>query len=94
MKFVTSRELRMQPGKVRKELSRGEIVVTSRGQPIALITKVTPETLERELAHLRRARALAALEEIQREAARTGRDRLGDEEIETEIRAARKARRR
>jgi hypothetical protein len=57
-----------------------------------LITKVTPETLEKEMAQLRRARALAALEDIQREAVRTARDRLRDEDIDREIRAARKAR--
>lgn len=93
MKFISAGDLRNRPGKVWKQLSDGEIVVTSRGRPIALITKVTPESLERDLAHLRKLRALTALEEIGRDAARSGRDRLSEKEIEAEIRAVRKARR-
>lgn len=94
MKFVPVRDLRIRPGQVWKQLAEDEVVVTSKGQPIALITKVTPATLERELAQIRKARALAALEDIQRDAVRTGRDRLRDEDIDAEIRAARRARRR
>ena len=94
MKFVPVRELRLRPGKVWKQLSSDEVVVTSKGRPIALITKVSPDSLESEIAQLRKARALAALEEIQREAVRTGRDRLKEEEIDREIQAVRRARRR
>lgn len=94
MKFVPVRELRIRPGSVWKKLSQGEIIVTSKGQPIALITKVTPESLENELAQIRKAKALAALEDIHRKAARLGRDRLRDEEIDAEIRGVRKSRRR
>ena len=94
MKFVPVRDLRLRPGQVWKHLLVDEVVVTSKGQPIALMTKVTPETFEREVAQLRKARALAALEDIQREAVRTARDRLRDEDIDREIQAVRKARRR
>ena len=94
MKFVPVRELRLRPGQVWRQLEAEEIVVTSKGQPIALITKVTADTFEREIAQFRKARALAALEEIQRASVRTGRDRLRDEDIDREIRAARKSHRR
>jgi antitoxin (DNA-binding transcriptional repressor) of toxin-antitoxin stability system len=94
MKFVPARDLRIRPGQVWKHLSEDEVVITSKGQPIALITKVTSETLERDIAQLRKARALAALEDIQRGAVQTGRDRLSDEDIDREIHAVRKARRR
>jgi antitoxin (DNA-binding transcriptional repressor) of toxin-antitoxin stability system len=94
MKFVPVRDLRLRPGQVWKHLSKDEVVVTSKGRPIALITKVTPDTFEREIAQIRKARALAALEDIQRESIRTGRALLRDEEIDREIRAARKSRRR
>lgn len=94
MKFVPVRDLRIRPGQVWKDLAEDEVVITSRGQPIALITKVNADTLETQLAELRKARALAALEEIRREAVRTGRDRLGDSDIASEIRGARKARHR
>jgi antitoxin (DNA-binding transcriptional repressor) of toxin-antitoxin stability system len=94
MKFVPVRDLRLRPGQVWKHLSKEEVIVTSKGQPIALLTKVTAETFEREVAQLRKARALAALDDIQREAARTGRDLLTEVDIEREIHAVRKARRR
>ncbi|MBI4582982.1 MAG: type II toxin-antitoxin system Phd/YefM family antitoxin [Planctomycetes bacterium] len=93
MKFIPVRELRIHPGKVWKHLSREEVVVTSKGKPIALVTAVSADTLEDEVSALRRARALAALERIQRQAVRTGRSRLTDQEIEAEIKAARRARR-
>jgi len=94
VKFVPVRDLRIRPGQVWKQLSDDEVVITSKGQPIALLTKVSPDTLEREVAQLRKARALAALEDIQREAVRTGRDRVEDHDIDREVREVRKARRR
>ena len=94
MKFIPVRDLRIRPGHVWKQLAGDELVVTSKGQPIALITRVTPATLERELAQIRKSRALAALEDIQRDAVRAGHDRLTDEDIDAEVKAARRARRR
>jgi len=80
MKFIAARELRIRPGRVWKQLAQDDVVVTSKGRPIALITKITAETLERDLAQIRKARALGALEENQREAVRSGRDRLSDKD--------------
>ncbi len=94
MKFIPVRDLRIRPGRVWKQLAEDEVVITSKGQPIALMTKVDASTLEKELACLRSARALAALEDIGRESKRRGTDRVSEGEIDAEIRAARKARRR
>lgn len=92
MKFVPARDLRIRPGKVWKSLSaHKEVIVTSNGKPVALMTPVSAETLEEDLEVLRRAKALRALERIQAEAVRSGRSRVSDEEIEAERKAVRKA---
>lgn len=69
-------------------------MVTSKGKPIAMVIPVSAETLEDDLSSLRRARAQDALERIQLEAVRKGKSRLKDRDIEAEIRAARRSRRR
>lgn len=95
MKFVTVRDLRGRSGQVWSTLARErEVVLTSNGKPIAIISAVSEETLEASLAAVRRARAIAAVETTQRRSLHVGTDRLTPAEIETEIRMARKARRR
>jgi prevent-host-death family protein len=95
MVFVASRELRIRPKAVWKRLAEDrEVIITSNGQPIALLTPVKPETLEEDLAVLRRTRALAALERIHRKALKTGKDKMTDEQIEAVIERYRKAQRR
>ena len=93
MKFVPSRDLRIRPGEVWKEVAReGEVVITARGQPVGVLAGVTAETLEPMLLAFRRARAQAAISGI-REKARRRNMRLTVGQIDREIREARKARR-
>lgn len=95
MRFVSVRDLRSKGRQVWKELeSEKELVITSNGRPIALLTGINEENFEQTLRDLRRARALRAVDEMQRASVRAGLDSVADEEIETEIRKARKARRR
>jgi hypothetical protein len=95
MKFITMRDLRGRPIEVRKKLSRDkELVVTSNGKPIAILSAVSEDTLENSLVALRRARAIAAVESTQSRSVAAGTDALTLEEINAEIKAARKARRR
>jgi len=90
MKFISVRDLRLKPGDVWKELKiNKDIVITSNGKPIAILNPVNDSNLESSITALRRARALLALEEIQREAVSKGLDKLKDNEIEEEIKAAR-----
>jgi antitoxin (DNA-binding transcriptional repressor) of toxin-antitoxin stability system len=94
MEFVSVRELRIQPGEVWKKLSRaGELVVTSNGRPVALLSGVTEATLERTLTALRRARAQVAVSQMRASAQARGVDRMTAPEIEAEIAAARGTRR-
>ena len=68
-----------------------KVVITSNGKPIALLSGVTEETLERTVRAIRRSRALLALEEMQKKAIELGLDKLKDSQIESEIRAVRKS---
>jgi len=95
MEFVSVRELRLQPGRVWERLAKaGELVVTSNGKPIALLSGVTGETLEETLRAVRRARAQQALAELRAAAQERGTDQLTPGAIKAEIRLARQARRR
>lgn len=93
MKFVAVRDLRLKPGQVWQRLDRErEMIITSNGKPIALLTRVNEEDFEKTIAAVRRARALMAVEEMQRGSVAAGTDRMSDAEIETEIKAARRSR--
>jgi antitoxin (DNA-binding transcriptional repressor) of toxin-antitoxin stability system len=90
MKFVSVRDFRIRPGDVWKQLKiYKDVVITSNGKPIAIINPVEDENLENSIAVLRRARALLALEEMQKKAALKALDKLTEEEIEEEIKSAR-----
>lgn len=85
MKFVSSREIRVNPRPVFESLEEeNEVVVTAHGKPVALMVGVSGEDLEETLRFLRRAKAQAAVSRM-----RASADRMGDEEIEAEIKAAR-----
>ncbi len=95
MKFVTVRDLRGRSGQVWKKLARErDLVLTSNGKPVAILSAVSEESLEESLAAMRRARAVAAVEKLQSHSVMAGIDKIATEEINAEIRAARKARRR
>jgi len=93
MRFVTVRELNTKPKEVWSEVRKDEVVVTSNGKPIALLSAVTEETLDKTRRALRRARALMAMEEMQEKSLASGLDKITDFEIEAEIQAVRKNRR-
>ena len=90
MKFVSSREIRVNPRPVFEAAEEGdEVVITSRGKPVALLVGVNGEDLEETVRLVRRARAQAAVSRMRRAASREGSDGMGREEIEAEIAAAR-----
>jgi antitoxin (DNA-binding transcriptional repressor) of toxin-antitoxin stability system len=95
MKFITVRELRGRPGEVWTKLARDkDLILTSNGKPIAILSAVSEDTVERSLVALRRARAIAAVEALQSRSVAAGTDKLSLEEIQAEIAAARNARQR
>ena len=94
MRFVSVRELRGRSAAVWKALAdEKDLVVTSNGKPIALLSATSDEILEESLAALRRARAQAAAAAMQRASLEAGADRMPPEAVEAEIAAARSERR-
>lgn len=90
MRFISVREFRGKSGDVWKELAKErELVITSNGKPIAIVSAVSEETLEDSLRAIRRARAMAAVEAMQRRSANRG---LDSEDVEAEIAAVRRER--
>lgn len=69
------------------------MVLTSNGRPIAILSSVTEETLEETFSAIRQARAVAAVNELQRRSVENRRDQISLEEIEEEIAAVRRKRR-
>jgi prevent-host-death family protein len=94
MRFISVRDLNTKPKKIWNQIKDEEVVITSNGKPIALLLGVTEETLEKTIRSIRRSRALMALEEMQKRSIESGLDKLTDSQIESEIKAARKSRKR
>ena len=95
MKFITVRDLRGRPSEVWSKLARNkDLVLTSNGKPIAILSAVSEETLEGSLAALRQTRAVTAVEAMQSESVGAGTGKMTLGEINAEIAATRKTRRR
>lgn len=93
MRFVSVRELRGQSAAVWKTLANEkDLIVTSNGKPIALLSAMSDENLEESLSALRRARAQAAATAMQQASVRAGTDRLSLHDINAEIDATRRQR--
>lgn len=91
MKFIPSRDLRVRPGKVWKDLAKErQLVITSHGQPVAVMLPVTGEDLEDKILAIRQAEFMRTLREIQQQSVRNGTDKLTMAEIDAEIAEARK----
>ena len=93
MRFISVRDLRSRSSEIWKRVQKEkDIVVTSNGRPVAILSGVSEENLEESLTALRKTRAAQAVESMQIMARRTGLDRLPDEDINREIQAVRKTR--
>lgn len=93
MEFVSVRDLRIRPGQVWQRLSQtGDLVITSNGKPVALLWSVDDATLEQTVIALRRARAQMAVSQLRAAAQASGKANLSAKDIEAEIRAARRSR--
>ena len=93
MRFLSVRDLRTASRRVWSKLAEEkEMVLTSNGRPIAILAAVDETRVEETLSALRRARAMLAVDELQRRSAERGADRLTDGEIAAEIEAVRRLR--
>lgn len=93
MRFVSVRDLRGKSAQIWKRLAQfKEMVITSNGKPIAIISATSEGSLEESLSAIRSARATAAVESMQLRSVETGNDRLSLDDINVEVQAERKAR--
>jgi antitoxin (DNA-binding transcriptional repressor) of toxin-antitoxin stability system len=93
MKFLSVRDLKTKSSQVWKELrGQKEMIVTSNGRPIALLSSIDENNLEQVLTAFRRARATNAAASIQYESTQKGTDKISMDEINAEIGAVRSKR--
>ena len=86
MKFLSVRDLKTKSSQVWKDLpEQKEMVVTSNGRPIALLSTINENNLEQILTAFRRARATNALASIQYDSIQKGTDMISMDEINSEI---------
>ena len=95
MDFVSIRDLRTRSAKIWESLAEAkDLVVTSNGKPVAVLSAATPSTLDATLSALRQARAQLAVINMQRRAREAGLDKWSLDEVNAEIDEARRQRRR
>ncbi len=95
MRFISVRDLRGKSAEVWKDLpTEREVVITSNGRPIAILSAVNESNLEESLSAIRQARAIEALMSLQRRSVERGTDNITMEEIDAEVKAVRKKRQR
>jgi prevent-host-death family protein len=93
MKFVTVRDFRIRPGEVWKNLEKDEeVIITSNGKPIAMLTGISDVNFDETLKIFRRTKAELAVSKMRKTAVKRGLSSILKEEIEAEIKAVRKAR--
>jgi antitoxin (DNA-binding transcriptional repressor) of toxin-antitoxin stability system len=95
MKFISVRDLRGKSAEVWKKLpTERELIVTSNGRPIAILSAVNESNLEESLSAFRQARAVEAVMSLQHQSTVQGTDRITMEEIDAEIKTVREKRQR
>ena len=93
VEYVSLCELRRQSEDAWRSLAREkDLVVTSNGEPIAILSATTEATVEASISALRQARAQLAAAAMQQRAHETGADRLTLQDVNAEICAARRER--
>lgn len=90
MKFIGVRDFRNKSAKIWEELNKEkEIIITSNGKPMAILSSVSENNLEEKLSAFRRIRAITAVAELQKKSVERGSDRITLEEINSEVKAER-----
>ncbi len=90
MKFLSVKDLKTKSSQVWQELAgQKEMIVTSNGRPIALLSSINENNLEQVLNAFRRARATNAVASVQYESTQKGTDMISMDEIDAEIGAVR-----
>lgn len=91
MKFVTIRDFRSKSAQIQRDLPKEkEMVLTSNGKPVAIISYVSEIDLEETLGAIRRARASLAMSLIQSGSLRKEKNYMSPAEINSEIKETRR----
>ena len=93
MKFVSSREIRVNPRPIFEYLEGGdEVVITTHGKPVALMLGVGEEDLEETLRAVRSAKVQASVSNMRKIAQEEkGLDQADRKAVEDEVEAVRRA---
>ena len=95
MSTMSVSELRKKPAKQwLKSASKDDLVITSKGQPIAVLLRIASASVESTRALVRSVRALQAQAALQQAAVINGTSDFSMSGIDAEIAASRRARRR
>jgi hypothetical protein len=95
MKLLSVRDLKTKSSQVWKDLlDQKEMVITSNGRPIAILSSVNENNLEQVLSAFRQARAIEAVTSMQYDSVLKGKDKITLEEINNEIKIVRSKRKR
>lgn len=93
MRSVSVRELRSKSAQIWKELAEEQdLVIRSKGKPVAILSLTTEETLDESLKAVQRARATLALMRAQMESVRKGKDKTSLAEVNRLVASVRKHR--
>ena len=77
MKTISVRDFRTGPAKARQLINEeGEALLALNGRPFALVLSVTADTLDGTLSAVRRARALQAMEALQKRSVERGKSSM------------------
>ncbi len=86
MRFLSVRDLRGRSGEVWRELPlEKEMVITSNGRPVAILSSIDEKNFEQSLASIRQSRVASAVAALQRRSVEEGRGGIGLDEIDAEI---------
>jgi PHD/YefM family antitoxin component YafN of YafNO toxin-antitoxin module len=95
MSTISVSDLQKKPAKQwLKSAGKDDLVVTSKGQPVAVLLRIASASVESTRALLRSVRALQAQASLQQAAATSGAAEFSMSDIDAEIAASRRARRR
>jgi prevent-host-death family protein len=93
MRFISVRDFRSKSAYVWKRLKQeDEMVITSNGKPVALLTSLSDENLNETIKTIRKAKAMAAIGAMQLKAAQSGVQKMTLNEINEEINEVRRDR--
>ena len=93
MQFVSVRDLRLKSSEIWQQLKdEGEMVVTSNGRPVAVLSSADEHDLGEYLNALIKVKAMLAVNKMQEQSLREGLDQCSMDEIEAEIKAVRERR--